>query len=286
MSRLGQVVARRYRLEGLIDTGGQSEVYRARDVVDGDEVAVKVLTDGGASDPALRERLLREAHALAQLGRSAAVRVVDQGFAPDGALCTVMELLHGVNFETYLIRLEQGGVRLPVADLVRLMTPIVDTLDRAHALGIVHRDMKPKNIFVVDAAHGGGIKLLDFGFAKFLRMRSVTAQGMVAGSPSYIAPEQWLGQGASLDGRVDVYGLAAVMFRALTGRPPFLAADLHELLVLVTSAPRPSLHALRPDLPPAVDDWVGQALAIDREERFSTVRALLLAFEHANAVKA
>ena len=151
---------------------------------------------------------------------------------------------------------------------------------------IVHRDMKPKNIFVVDPAHGGGVKLLDFGFAKFLRMRSVTAQGMVAGSPSYIAPEQWLGQGATLDGRVDVYGLAAVMFRALTGRPPFLASDLHELLVLVTSAPRPSLHALRPDLPPAVDDWVEQALAIDREERFSTVRALLLAFAHANAGKA
>ncbi len=286
MSRIGQVVAKRYRLEGLIDTGGQSEVYRARDLVDGEAVAVKVLTDGGGGDPELRERLLREAHALAQLGRSAAVRVMDQGFAPDGALCTVMELLHGVNFETYLIRLEQGGVRLPVVDLVRLMTPVVDTLDRAHALGIVHRDVKPKNVFVVEPAHGGGVKLLDFGFAKFLRMRSVTAQGMIAGSPSYIAPEQWLGQSATLDGRVDVYGLAAVMFRALTGQPPFLAPDLQQLLVQVTSAPRPSLHALRPDLPHDVDDWVGQALAIAREERFTTVRALLLAFEHASGVRA
>ncbi len=285
MSRIGQVVAKRYRLEGLIDTGGQSEVYRARDLVDGEAVAVKVLTDGGGGDPELRERLLREAHALAQLGRSAAVRVLDQGFAPDGALCTVMELLHGVNLETYLIRLEQGGVRLPVVDLVRLMTPVVDTLDRAHALGIVHRDVKPKNVFVVEPAHGGGVKLLDFGFAKFLRMRSVTAQGMIAGSPSYIAPEQWLGQSATLDGRVDVYGLAAVIFRALTGQPPFLASDLQQLLVQVTSAPRPSLHALRPDLPADVDDWVGQALAIAREERFATVRALLLAFEHASGVR-
>ncbi|MBN2195057.1 MAG: serine/threonine protein kinase [Polyangiaceae bacterium] len=281
MNRVGQFVAKRYRLDALIDTGGQSQVYRARDVVEGDDVAVKILTTGGKSDPELRERMLREAHALAQLGRSAAVRVLDQGFAPDGALATVMELLHGADFDTYLFRLEQGGVHLPVADLVRLMAPIVDTLDRAHAIGIVHRDLKPKNVYIVDTAHGGGVKLLDFGFAKFLRMRSVTAQGMIAGSPSYISPEAWLGEASTLDHRADVYGLAAVMFRALGGRPPFASKDMIELLTAVTTAPRPSLHALRPELPPAIDDWVAQSLAVDRDERFNTVRALFQAFQFA-----
>lgn len=284
MNRIGQVVAERYRLEVLIDLGGQSEIYRARDLIEGDLVAVKILTDVGARDPQLRERLLREAHALAQLGRSAAVRVLDQGFAPDGALAMVMELLRGVNFEVYLERLERGGVRLPPDELSRLLGPIVDTLDRCHALGIIHRDLKPKNLYVVDAAHGGGVKLLDFGFAKFLRMRSVTAAGMVAGSPSYIPPESWLGANATLDQRADVYGLGAVMFRALSGKPPFLARDLRELLELVTTAPRPSLHGVRPDLPSGVDDWVAQALAIHPDERFNTVRALLTAFEHATGL--
>jgi len=281
MSRVGQVVAERYRLDRLIDRGGQSEVYHARDLVDGDEVAVKVLTSVGKQDPELRERMLREAHALANLGRSAAVCVVDQGFAPDGALCMVMELLHGANFENYLYWIERAGMRLPVPELLRLMAPIVDTLDRAHAMGIVHRDLKPKNVFVVDSDHGGGVRLLDFGFAKFLRMRSVTGQGMIAGSPSYIPPESWLGHAASLDHRADVYSLAAVMFRALSGRPPFIGRDLRELLVLATTAPRPSLRALRTDLPEAVDDWVAQALAIERDERFNSVKALFQAFRFA-----
>ncbi len=282
MNRVGQVVAGRYRLENLIDKGGQSEVYGARDIVDGDRVAVKVLTDVGARDPELRERMLREAHALANLGRSAAVNVVDQGFAPDGALCMVMELLHGANLEDYLYWIERSGGRLAAADLRRLMEPIVDTLEQAHEMGIVHRDLKPKNVYVVDSAHGGGVRLLDFGFAKFLRMRSVTGVGMVAGSPSYVPPESWLGHSSTLDRRADVYSLAAVMFRALAGRPPFVASDLRGLLTQVTTAPRPSLCAIRPDLPAAMDDWVAQALAIDRDQRFSTVRALFRAFGHAS----
>ena len=119
----------------------------------------------------------------------------------------------------------------------------------------------------------GSVRLLDFGFAKFLRMRSVTLAGHIAGSPSYIAPECWSETTEHLDQRIDVYGLSAVAFRALAGRPPFVGDSVMRIMRQCSSAPRPSLHELRPDLPPAVDDWVSAALAIDREERFMTVRA-------------
>src|SRR6185295_15399701 len=116
------------------------------------------------------------------------------------------------------------------------------------------------------------VRLLDFGLAKFLRMRTVTLAGHIAGSPSYIAPECWKETTEALDQRIDVYGLSAVLFRALAGRPPFVG-DVVQLMRQCSSAPRPSLHALRPDLPEAVDDWVKAALAIEPDERFSTVRA-------------
>jgi serine/threonine-protein kinase len=134
----------------------------------------------------------------------------------------------------------------------------------------LHRDLKPRNIFVLDK---GGVRLLDFGFAKFTRMRSVTQVGMVAGSPSYIAPEIWKGA-EHLDQRIDVYSLAAVVFRALAGTTPFSGEGMKEVLIKVTTAPRPSLFALRPDLSPRIDDWVQQALAIEPEHRFESVRGM------------
>jgi serine/threonine-protein kinase len=103
---------------------------------------------------------------------------------------------------------------------------------------------------------------------------------MVAGSPSYIAPETWQGKKEVIDHRIDVYALGAVIFRCVGGRPPFAAKDLTELLREVTGAPRPSLHALRPELGPDIDDWVTHALSIDPEHRFQTVTALFRAFRH------
>ena len=123
------------------------------------------------------------------------------------------------------------------------MDPVVHTLEVAHNAGILHRDIKPGNIFVLN---DGTVRLLDFGFAKFVRMRGLTMAGFVAGSPSYIAPEAWKGDPGLLDQRIDVYGLAVVMFRALTGKPPFVAGELVELLKMATTGKRPSLHKLAP----------------------------------------
>jgi serine/threonine-protein kinase len=268
--RCGEVVGERYRLVEVLDQGGQGAVYRGVDLRIGDDVAVKVLAPPKGSDTAWRDRMLREVHALTVLAGTSAVRVYHQVWAEDGTLFLIMELLKGANFETYLDVQQQRGIQLGPRELGLIVEPVVATLETAHAKGILHRDLKPSNIFVqID----GSVRLIDFGFAKFLRMRSLTLAGHIAGSPSYIAPECWKETTESLDQRIDVYGLSAVLFRALAGRPPFVGDGVIQIMRLCSSAERPSLHALRPDLPPKVDDWVKAALAIERDERFSSVRA-------------
>jgi serine/threonine-protein kinase len=275
--RVGEIIDGKYELLSVIDAGGQGVVYRARDLRDNDTVAIKMLKDSVARSVEWRERMFREAQALAVLSGTSAVRVLDQRWTSDGVLCLVMELLQGADLETVLGRLSRRGLSFPVDALELVFEPVATTLERAHEKGILHRDLKPANIFVADSPNGPAVKLLDFGFAKFVRMRSFTRDGTIAGSPSYIAPETWMGFGSRLDRRIDVYGLAAVLFRALGGRPPFLGSDLAELYQRVIADPRPSLRALRPELPGDVDAWVEQALAVDREQRFSSVRAMFTA---------
>jgi serine/threonine-protein kinase len=273
-SRIGQVIGSRYEILSVLGQGGQSEVYRARDRRDGDEVALKILKPGADADST--ERMFREARAMASLHGTSAVRVLDQGWSDDGAMCLVTELLVGEPLDGLLEATEVAGGRMDTKTLVRVFEPVVRTLSRAHEVHIVHRDLKPANIFVLSGDRG--VRLLDFGFAKFTRLRGLTAEGMIAGSPSYIAPEVWGGKRDLIDHRVDVYGLGAVIFRCLAGIPPFASKDLGTLLRDVTTAPRPSLSAIRKDLPGDIDDWVVITLAIDPRERFQTVEASWRAF--------
>ncbi len=268
-NREGEVIGHRYRLVDTLGSGGQGTVYRGVDLRQGDEVAVKVL-EPVADDRSWRDRIFREAHALTILTGTAAVRVLHQAWADDGAFCIVTELLHGVDLESFLHQREAVDAKIDPRSLLPMLLPVVETLEAAHARGILHRDLKPSNIFILD---DGSVRLLDFGFAKFTRMPTVTQAGMVAGSPSYMAPEIWQ-NAPSLGPSIDVYSLGAILFRALAGRPPFCADTLSDMLTLVTSAPRPSLHALRPDLPRKLDAWVTHALAISPVDRFSRPRAL------------
>lgn len=269
--RVGEVIGGRYRLDALLSRGGQGFVFAATDLVDNEPVAVKILSGARAQDPEWRERMFREARAMVSLAGTAAVRVLDQKWSDNGELCLVLERLLGVDFEDYLERRHAENRPVELRELVALLEPIAVTLEAAHNAGILHRDVKPANIFVLDS---GGVRLLDFGFAKFITLRGLTRLGYVAGSPSYIAPETWSGKSDGLDHRIDVYALGAVAFRALAGRPPFQTDKVVDLYRLVTTAPRPSLHALRPDLPQEIDAWVEHALAIDPEERFMSARAL------------
>jgi serine/threonine-protein kinase len=276
---VGKLVDGRYQLLGLVGEGNHGAVYRAVDATTNAHVAVKLLHDA-TSDPEYYVRMMREARAMAALAGTSAVQVHGFGSDIDGSFYIVMELLEGANFEDQLKRVEMRGMQLGADALVEVIEPIVRTLEVAHERNIVHRDLKPSNIFIVDKKAGGGVRLLDFGLVKLMGAKPLTREGMVAGSPSYIAPEAWRGDPTALDHRIDLYSLAAIVFRALAGRVPFEADDLLEKLKLVTTAPRPSLRKHRPDLPVAIDMWVAQALAIDPEQRFGRVRAMWNAFRH------
>lgn len=279
--RTGELVGGRYELREVIASGGQGHIYRARDHQAGDWVAIKVLRDEFTQDVQWRERMFREARALCTLSGTSAVRVFDQRWTTDGALCIVMELLEGKHFEAMLRDMHRRQHQMSPGHLTLLLEPVVETLEVAHRNSIIHRDLKPANIFVL---LDGSVRLLDFGFAKFQRLFAMTNYGQVAGSPLYLAPEAWKGDSSVLDRRVDVYGLSAVIFRALCNKPPFQGEAL-QLLDLVTRAPRPKVTVFRPDLPEALNDWVETALAIDPNCRFDTARAMWNAFQIASGLR-
>jgi serine/threonine protein kinase len=271
MSLVGQILADRYRLMEVVGRGGHALIYRAVEKGTGDELAVKVLREDVTGRSELEARLEREYEMLVALEGTAAPRVYGL-HRHAGTLCVVMELLRGQDFDDYLRDTEAQGFLMEVPSLVEFVDPIVSTLERAHAKGIVHRDLKPGNIFVLGRGGPGGVRLLDFGLSWSRVSTSITRDGIVIGSPSYIAPEVWAGNPRALDHRTDVYSLGAILFRALGGQVPFPVEGLHQKLVAATTGERPSLHVLRPDLPPAVDEWVQRALAIDPGRRFSSVR--------------
>lgn len=267
-----ETIAGRYDLVELIGQGGQALVFRARDLHTGELVAVKMMSQDASGDPSWVDRMAREQQAMVALAGTGAVGFKDLCNSKSGALCLVMELLDGRDLEALLREYEEKGERPPLELVIRLMSPIVDTLEKAHAVGIVHRDLKPGNMFI-PRGETATTRLLDFGLARSKSSRQITAAGTILGSPSYIAPEMWLSQSASVDPRVDVYSLGVILFRMLGGELPFKGDNLQQKFIAITTAERPSLHALRPDLSPNVDIWVERALAIDPGERFASARA-------------
>ncbi|MDI3287628.1 serine/threonine-protein kinase [Polyangium sp. 15x6] len=214
---------------------------------------------------------------MGALSGTSAVQIFALNRTKAGQMYIVMELLRGKDLERYLVDYERDVGRLPRSKLFDLISPIVDTLDVAHQRGIVHRDIKPANIFVLDSTARGPVRLLDFGLVKVLSVSTpLTQDGFVVGSPSYIAPEGWQGRPDRITPAVDVYALGAVIFRMLAGRVPFPAEALIDVVKMSSRGKRPSLHALRPDLPAVIDGWVGRALAIEPEQRYPTVKELWL----------
>ena len=264
---IGQLLAERYRVESIIGQGGQGVVYRARDEKADRAVALKVLAESVARDPQAAGRFTREQAALQALAGTAAVQAYDAGEMSDGGLYLVLELLEGRDLEQELKDLEQRGARLDLERIAELITPIAETLDIARREGIFHRDLKPANIYLLSA---GGVRLLDFGFARLRTSRKLTTDGTVMGSPCYISPEVWGGKSDLVDHRADVYSLGVILYRMLSGELPFDAPSLVKVFELTTTAPRPSLKRLRPELPQAIDEWVERALAVDRELRYQS----------------
>jgi tetratricopeptide (TPR) repeat protein len=255
--RPGDVVQGRFVLEHLAGSGGMGSVYRARDQRDGGAVALKVMI-GNA--PAL-DRFAREAEVLRGLSHPNIVRYVESGTTEDGRPWIAMEWLEGEDLEK---RLARG--RLGVAESAALGAHVAAALATAHARGVVHRDIKPPNLFL----QGGAIErvtLLDFGVARLRDGAGVeTRTGQVVGTPAYMAPEQARGQ-EDVDARADVFSLGCVLFECLTGKPPFAAAHVMAVLAKILLEEAPRLRSLVPDVPPALDDLVHRMLAKEPARR-------------------
>jgi serine/threonine protein kinase len=267
----GDVISNRFRILDRLGQGAHGVVYRARDLETRGELALKFLGDGKGLDPELCRRMEREATAMARLRGTSAVYVHGISTAQDGMLYVAMEMLYGKDFEDYLLEAEKLGGRIKGVKLLEILRPVAATLEQAHQQGIIHRDLKPSNVFIVDPARGGGVRLLDFGLAKLLDASTLTSDGMIAGTPSYIAPEAWRGTSKALDHRIDVYALGVIVFRALSGKLPPPSSNVLEICQWATTGTRPSLHAQRTSLPAAIDPWVQRALAIDPAQRFPTI---------------
>jgi serine/threonine protein kinase len=269
------VVAGRYLVEEPIGAGGMGAVVAATHLVLGERVALKLVKDGSGGDPEASERLLREARITAKLRSEHVVRVLDAGVARPGILFIAMEMLRGMDLRR---RLAQDG-RLSVEVALEHTLGACEALSEAHAMGIVHRDVKPSNLYLATRPPDRRevIKLLDFGvsvIASASRPIDPNEDGVVAGSIGYMAPEQLFAP-ESVDGRADVWSLAAVLFECLAGNPAYGARSLGEYAVVLGAAKRPPpLRALRRDVPKALDEALGRALAFERAERTKSIDEL------------
>ncbi|UJR79723.1 serine/threonine-protein kinase [Sandaracinus amylolyticus] len=264
-----------YRITALLGTGGMGSVYRAVHPQIGTEVAIKVLLPEVAASSDVIDRFVLEARASSAIGSPHIPRYFDFGTLRDGRAYAVMELLEG---ETLAERLQRSGP-MPLTEVVRVLDQAADALGRAHAARVIHRDVKPDNLFLARGDGGAQtLKVLDFGIAKSLTHSGASANtkatqaGTFIGTPAYCAPEQMYG--GAVGPATDVYALGATAFEMLTGAPPFDAANISQLFVHKASGAVPSARARNPALPAAVDRTLSRALALHAADRFATMEEL------------
>ncbi len=282
-SIVNTVLDGQYQMEALLGKGGMGAVYRARHILLGDRVAIKVLPPEVRTNAEWLRRFRREGQAARRFRHPNSVTVYDLRTSADGTIYMVMEFVEG---HTLAHELKRRG-RFTAAEAFEILTPIMSVLDTAHSMGVVHRDLKPENIMVGQPAEGGEpvVKLLDLGIAKMREIAgdnggntALTTAGQVLGTPYYMSPEQW-GEiprdgSSEIDGRADLYSLGLVFYEMIAGRRPFAGNTLHELRrEHVTRRLRP-LHEVAPDVPRGFSDAIERATAKDRGDRQATAGAL------------
>jgi hypothetical protein len=255
-----------YQIEQELGRGGMAIVYRARDINLGRTVALKILAPQLASDDSFRQRFIQESRAAAAVDHPHIIPVFEAGKA-DGELFIAMRYVSTGDVRTLL---DESGA-LPVGRAAAIVAQVSSALDAAHAHGLVHRDVKPANILLAKSAdgHSDHVYLSDFGLSKqSLAPSGLTAAGQFLGTLDYIAPEQI--EGRPVDGRADLYALACATVEMLTGTPPFRRAENIALMYAQLSEPPPLLRERRPELPAAVDQVMGRALAKAPADRYAT----------------
>ncbi len=272
-SYIGTVLGEKYRLESPVGEGGMATVWLARHLTLDRPVAVKFVHIAG--DPGdVRERFLREARVAAAVRHRHVVDILDFGATDEGRSYMVMEYLEG---ETLRERLDRAPP-LPVGDAVRIVARSLSGLAAVHDAGIVHRDIKPGNIFLVRDADGIFPKLLDFGVSRAaatLEVESVlpSTDNAITGTPQYMAPEQARGM-RDIDHRADLYGMGVVLYEALTGKPPFDCEQIGDLIMMILTMDPVPLAELRPDLGEPLSRVIARALARERGARFHDAREM------------
>ena len=263
---VGRLLCGKWRVERLLGTGGMSSVYAATHRY-GKRVAVKVLSPELRVNRRARERFLREGYIANRVGHDGAVSVLDDDTTPDGVVFLVMELLEG---ETVAERCERQGGRLQPAEALALADSLLDVLIAAHRNGIIHRDVKPSNLFLTRQV---GLKLLDFGIASLRelpRALSHTGSGAQLGTPGFMAPEQARGRWSEVGAQTDIWATGATLFRLLSGRKVHAAHTVNEALIAAATEPAPSLLSVDPGTPPALAALVDKALAFEPKARFQS----------------
>jgi serine/threonine protein kinase len=277
---LGTLVDGHYFVEALLGEGGMGAVYRAKHLSLDRYVALKLLrADVAVSSSALR-RFAREARAVARLRHPNVVTIHDFRNAPGVGFYLVMEYLEGRSLRE---ELKQRGP-LPVREAIALIEPVCSAVAQAHSAGVVHRDLKPDNVFLEAVPNGFVVKVLDFGVARLLDADGeapLTAAGGILGTPLYMAPEQC--DGRPTDARSDVYSLGCVLYEMLTGRPPFVGESLASVLYQhIAKQPTPASDHRR-EIPAAVVLVLQKALAKAPAERIQSMSELLRSLQHASA---
>jgi serine/threonine-protein kinase len=270
----GRVVGWGWKIESVLGRGGTSTVYRATRV-DGTRGAVKVFHRNLSQNPKVLKLLLAEARLVAKVDHPGTVQLLDEGETDDGSIFLIFELLTGRTLDE--LRHARGG-RVPLEEIMPLGNAVMDALSAVHAAGIVHRDLKPPNIFVLD---GGGVKLLDFGFAKQHGYTSDAAQNVV-GTPSFMAPEAALGLTKKMDARTDVWSLGATLFQALSGQSVHLGKHMDAMMLATASTRARSLAEAAPELPSKIVAVVDRALAFRKADRWQDIPSMQQAWKDAH----
>lgn len=256
----GTVIAGKYELEGLLGEGGMGAVYQATNLAIGRRVAIKILHAAVAERDDIRQRFELEARAAAVINHPGIVDVLDMGQTDEGDPFIVMEHLEGMTLRSIVKELKT----LPPEQAVGVMIPVLDALSAAHKAGVIHRDVKPANIFI--CARPQVVKLLDFGVSRFGRSTGLTLTGAAIGTPRYMAPEQVLGE-PEIGPETDLYSVGAVLYSMLSGRLPHGSGSDLALLARALHDTPPPLVSVTTGLPAPLCELVDALLLKDRGKR-------------------
>jgi serine/threonine protein kinase len=264
----GDLISGKYLVRGVLGSGGMGAVLEVEHIELGRRCALKILQADGRRDPTAVARFQNEARTVSALGHPNVCDVYDFGSLGDGRPYLVMPRLEGETLRQRLL-----GKRPSYPEAAIIITEVLDALDVVHARGIVHRDVKPANIFLARTERGRQtVKLLDFGVSKVFSGEvslGLTGTGMVMGTPFYMAPEQARGE-EELDGRVDLWACGVILYEMLSGERPFTGANYNQLMAAILDGTYVRLRTLRPDLPTELDSIVARAMAYDRRHRYAT----------------